>query len=144
GRLQGPSRGIDAAISLVRDRLLPQDQVAVLAFNRATDFTTDHRTILLVLERFRQRHEGIDAALRQRLGGLAGIYATTPPALQAEIDELFLGAGLPRSRELPPGRITDAGRFERDQQAVQQVLDPLDAGFDDYVFTQMGSVRDLE
>src|SRR5262245_28247211 len=46
GRLQGPSKGVDAAIALVRDRLLPQDQAAVLAFNRATDFTTDHGKIL--------------------------------------------------------------------------------------------------
>jgi VWFA-related protein len=37
GRLQWPDKGIDAAIKMVRERLLPQDRVAVLAYNRATD-----------------------------------------------------------------------------------------------------------
>ena len=32
GRLQYPSKGVDAVIHFVRNRLLPQDQVAVLAF----------------------------------------------------------------------------------------------------------------
>ncbi len=41
GRLQWPDKGIDNAIRFVRERLLPQDRVAVLAYNRATDFTTD-------------------------------------------------------------------------------------------------------
>ena len=43
--------GVDAAIGFVRDSLLPQDQVAVAAYNRATDFTTDRAKILKVLER---------------------------------------------------------------------------------------------
>ena len=51
GRLQYPSKGVDAIIHFVRNRLLPQDQVAVLAFNRSTDFTTDRARILQVLER---------------------------------------------------------------------------------------------
>ena len=47
GRLQGPSKGLDAIIEFVRTDLLPQDRVAVLAYGRATDLTTDrdaHRT----------------------------------------------------------------------------------------------------
>jgi len=43
GRLQEPSRAVDALIHFVRERLLPQDQVAVFAYNRATTFTRDHR-----------------------------------------------------------------------------------------------------
>src|SRR5687768_10463837 len=42
GSLQEPSKGVDAMIHLVRNRLLPQDYVAVMAWNRATDFTVDH------------------------------------------------------------------------------------------------------
>lgn len=42
GRIQQPFDGVGALIQFVRERLLPQDQVAVMAYNRVTDFTTDH------------------------------------------------------------------------------------------------------
>src|SRR5688572_25965895 len=42
GRLQEPSKALDALLDFVRDRMLPQDYVAVLAWNRATVFTQDH------------------------------------------------------------------------------------------------------
>ncbi len=51
-RIQKPFNGIGAAVQFVRERLLPQDYVAVMAYNRATDFTTDHERIASVLERF--------------------------------------------------------------------------------------------
>jgi VWFA-related protein len=91
GRLQYPSKGVDALIHFVRNRLLPQDQVAVLAFNRATDFTTERARILEVLDRYRRRHERIDAGLRQQAGGLAGVYGSREPSpdLQREIDAIF-------------------------------------------------------
>src|SRR5204863_8637142 len=41
GRLQPPAKGVDGMLHFVRERLLPQDLVAVLAWNRATEFTTD-------------------------------------------------------------------------------------------------------
>jgi VWFA-related protein len=40
GRLQGPSKGIEAALGFLRTRVLPQDEVSVMAYNRATDFST--------------------------------------------------------------------------------------------------------
>jgi VWFA-related protein len=49
GRLQYPSKGVDALIHFVRNRLLPQDQVAVMAFNRASEFTTNRSATLQVL-----------------------------------------------------------------------------------------------
>jgi len=61
GRLQYPSKGVDAVIHFVRNRLLPQDQVAVMAFNRASEFTTNRAATLQVLERFKSRHEDIEA-----------------------------------------------------------------------------------
>src|SRR6188472_2089335 len=36
GNLRGPSEGIKGMVHLVRDRLLPQDRVAVMGWNRAT------------------------------------------------------------------------------------------------------------
>ncbi len=80
GRLQYPSKGVDAMIHFVRNRLLPQDQVAVLAFNRATDFTTDRARILDVLERFKRRHEDIEAMFKHQTSGLAGVYGSLEPS----------------------------------------------------------------
>ncbi len=91
GRLQYPSKGVDAMIHFVRHRLLPQDQVAVLAFNRATDFTTDRASTLGVLERFKRKHEDIEAGFRHQMSGLAAVYGSRNPsdALQREIDAIF-------------------------------------------------------
>ena len=38
-----PGKGIDGALSFVRERLLPDDAVAVMAFHRTTEFTTDRQ-----------------------------------------------------------------------------------------------------
>ena len=94
GRLQPPSMGVDGAIKFVRDRLLPQDQVAVAAFNRATDFTIDRDQILQVLERFKARHEAIEAKLRQYYSSWSAIYRGTglPPEFQADIEAYDLGS----------------------------------------------------
>ena len=41
---------LDALLDFVRHKLLPQDQVAVLAGNRASDFTSDHEKVAWLLE----------------------------------------------------------------------------------------------
>ncbi len=104
GRLQYPSKGVDAMIHLVRDRLLPQDQIAVLAFNRATDFTTDRARILDVLERFKRRHEDIEAMVKQQMSGLAGVYGSLEPSsqLQRDIDAVFVGPAGQSARSVTP------------------------------------------
>ena len=91
GRLQEPSKGLDALLRFVRERLLPQDQVALMAWNRATDFTTDHAKIAGVIARFRAKHEEIEGLLRGYYTGLAGLYAgrKLPASAQARIDEIF-------------------------------------------------------
>ena len=94
GRLQPPSKGVDGVIHLVRDRLLPQDLVSVMAWDRASEFTTDHAKIVRLLERFKAQHEEIELTI----GNLSLIYADfdVPGALQAEsqakVDRLFDGA----------------------------------------------------
>ena len=115
GRLQYPSKGVDAVMNLVRHRLLPQDQVAVLAFNRATDFTTDRARILDVLERYRKRHEDIEATFKHQTGGLAGIYGSLEPspALQRDIDAIFKGMQGQSPRTVTPAQIP-----EREQAAA--------------------------
>jgi VWFA-related protein len=43
---------LDALLDFVRHKLLPQDQVALLAGNRASDFTSDHEKAAALLEAF--------------------------------------------------------------------------------------------
>ncbi len=103
GRLQGPSKGLDAVIDFVRTDLLPQDRVAVLAYGRATDLTTDRDPIVRLLERYRERHTYIEALLDQYFDpeGLAWIYRTDhPPYMKPVIDALFSAPGLPAVRHV--------------------------------------------
>ena len=51
GRLVEVSKTMEALLNLVRKQLLPQDQVALMAWNRATDFTADHEKVARVIER---------------------------------------------------------------------------------------------
>ena len=94
GRLQPPSKGVDAMLHLVRDRLLPQDQVAVLAWNRATEFSTDRRAALDVLERFKREHEGIETRLVLWERSLQSFFSggNLPDDIQRDIDAVFGGA----------------------------------------------------
>ena len=105
GRIQEPFDGIGALIAFVRERLLPQDRVAVMAFNRITDFTVDHEQIVAVLERYRERHERLEALLEQYELGPASQYRKCPKCLPdfilPKIDEIFRFPGAIVSREMP-------------------------------------------
>ena len=109
GRLQPPSKGVDAAITFVRERMLPQDQVAVTAWNRATDFSTNRERLAAVLERFREKHEWIEAEIRHYFSGFSGGYKgpELPQYIQKDIDKIFMGDDLPPMREMVPGRMSE-------------------------------------
>jgi VWFA-related protein len=94
GDLTGPAKGIDGVVHFVRDRVLPQDYVAVMAWNRATDFTTDHDSVLAVLDRFRVTGRKIERELYDFFRSPAFAYGdrTIPKQIQAEIDAVFRGA----------------------------------------------------
>ena len=167
GRLQYPSKGVDAAIHFVRNRLLPQDQVAVMAFNRASEFTTNRAATLQVLERFKSRHEDIEAGLRHQMSGLAALYGSLDPAaaLQREIDAIFEGSEGRTARAVPPSqtpelqRATTAARRAADNLARADIIagreqtigDTFDlfAGemvgmpFEQYVSTSVETLHDL-
>jgi VWFA-related protein len=99
GRLEEPSRSISGLLQFVKTRLLPQDQVAIFAYDRALAFTTDHQKVAEALERFRKGHEGVDFNLAAELGpnNMAPLYGNRviPKKLQTKIDELILGPGAP-------------------------------------------------
>jgi VWFA-related protein len=169
GRLQPPAKGVDGVMHLVRNRLLPQDYVAVAAWNRATDFTTDHAKIADVLERFKRRHEDIESKLRQQFSGLAAVYGGSRinPSIQKAIDEVFEGPGVP-VRTLDAATISDQDRLTRDTRqatdalqraevlaarpagsSLTDVVDPIETlglegmSFDEYVETNAQSMQDL-
>jgi VWFA-related protein len=85
---------LNALVRFVRESLLPQDQVALLAYNRATDFTSDHEKIAKLLETFKRSEAGARTALSQQGGLAAGdagsVFAPpetldTSPSLDSEL-----------------------------------------------------------
>ena len=106
GRLEGVSRGVSSLLAFVKTKLLPQDLVAIFAYDRALSFTTDHGRIVDALERFRKSHEDVSFAIGQQLGpqGLAPLYGSRaiPKKLQTRIDEMLLGPGA-----APPTPVAD-------------------------------------
>lgn len=117
GKLQEPSRAIDALIAFVRQQLLPQDQVAVFAYNRATTFTRDHESIARLIERFKPLHEQVDYEIGLQMSGLAAIYGSKaiPKSLQKKIDQLFEGSGLLASTRVSAADAAGS-RVEKDAQ----------------------------
>jgi VWFA-related protein len=167
GRLQWPDKGIDSTIHFVRDRLMPQDRVAVLAYNRATDFTTDRASIVTTLERFRKSHDYIEALMKQQFSGLGAIYGSKTPRkeIQAEIDAVFHGPGTASARKLPPGTPTDgaliAADTRRDVDTLQRAellagrtpsafdtfdrngTDVMEMGFEQYAQSSAQTAQDV-
>ena len=76
---------LNAVVHFVRDCLLPQDQVALLAYGRATDFTSDHEKIARLLETFRGS-EAIAKAALTRQSGLAAADAASVFARPETLD----------------------------------------------------------
>lgn len=113
GRLQPPAKGVDGLLQFVREQLLPTDQVAVMAWNRATDFTTDHASVAALLERFKERHEAVEVGLFMAFNGLRARYSDVsilPSHVLADIDMVFGGPAA--SRRIVPGEMVEADRIE--------------------------------
>ena len=89
--IQEPNKALDALQEFVRTRLLPQDVIAVMAYNRATAFTTNDSAIFEVIERYRARSEKIGSLLEEYFSGLRAVYGSgkVPDTIQREIDGVF-------------------------------------------------------
>jgi VWFA-related protein len=124
GRLQPPAKGVDGMMHLVRERLLPQDIVAVTAWNRATEFTTNHAKVLELLERFKSAHERIEADLVLHFSGLAAIYGgpEIPGHIQTKINAVFAGPNAIASNTVIDGAVPDAARLAADKRRISDVL----------------------
>jgi VWFA-related protein len=91
GRHQDQYRALDALIHFVKTDLLPQDRVAVYAYNRATDFISDHEQIAAVLERYKKKSDKIESWLESGVLRLKVLYGAkeVPEAYQSKIDDIF-------------------------------------------------------
>jgi len=107
---------LESMMQFVRKDLLPQDRVAFLAFNRATDFSTDHERIARVINRFKQEYEWVEAMEAQRMSGLGGIFGNKdwPKETQKRIDKIFQEAGSPASRQPSQAQMADKKKMDND------------------------------
>ena len=125
GRYQLPFKTVDVLIQFVRKNLLPQDRVALFAYNRATDFTTNHEKIAQALEAYKGAHESIEYRLQNFSAGLASLFGSKefPKTLQPDIDRIFESARGLGSRQVPPGQVTgEAEAYRQWQRAAGVVL----------------------
>jgi VWFA-related protein len=156
GRLQYPGKGADGAIHFVKNNLLPQDHVAVLAWDRATPFTTDHAKVVAVLERFKTQHEDVESRIQSQTGGLAGVYGSRdlPASVRGAVDSVFAGeaGALPESVNPNARAMADRERRTVDDLlseavgATREFVPGTTGGlgeFDDYVETTVQSMADL-
>jgi VWFA-related protein len=170
GRQVGPVKGVEGARRFISDRLLPQDQVAVLGFNRSTSFTTDHRKVIETLDRYWRAHEGIESRLRHHFSGLAAVYGSReiPKPIQADIDAIFRAPGAVPSRAVDAIAIPDGARLAEDVRRNRDLIqraemasqrreagsgtldieglaaaDLMDEGFDAYVEKSFDTETDL-
>ncbi len=63
GRLNEPTKAMQALIDFVRTTVRPADRVGVFAYNRVIDFTTHHEAVARFLEYYRDHHNSTESGL---------------------------------------------------------------------------------
>ena len=129
GRLQFPKGALDAALDFVRTKVTAQDRVAVIAFGRVTLPTSNHEATAKLIERYRDRHEVIDARIRQYYIGVDVGWLPLPDYIRREVDAVFDGVDM-----IPTGSVP------RD---VPLFLGPADAGEVQRRRATLDTLRDL-
>lgn len=82
----------DDLIQFIHDNLLPQDLIAVMAYNRASEFTSNHEEAISILRRYKDLREKIEIGFwKQKQGNsLSIVYgAGVPDHIQRYIDQIF-------------------------------------------------------
>jgi VWFA-related protein len=107
-------------LAFVRTRLMPQDHVAINAFNRATDFTTNRELIANILERYAERGRDIEFKMTQTAtpNYLPSVYGirNLSEKIQTDINWIFDVPGAPTTRVLPFASIPNRDRIAGDQR----------------------------
>ena len=124
GRHQQALKAVDALIRFVRENLLPQDRVAVYAYNRASDFTTDREQIVEILEQYKKVSDKIESWLELNLRGFSAVYGARqlPKSLQPDVAGIFEGSVTLASRRVPPGRTTAEGKIVQDWNLAAGII----------------------
>jgi len=134
GRIQEPTKAIDEAIKFVREHLLPQDAVAVMALHRTTAITTDHAAVEQVLARYRKEHERQNNDIVEFFRRTRASYGCGGPPLPSEMlagfdRDLFSGVLAPASVrntiDLLLGMDVGAATGEKPWQARETFTDML-------------------
>ncbi len=131
-------------LDFVRTRLLPQDLVAVLAYGRACDFTSDHQRVGRIVERFTRENDAIEQETTSQIWGLAGVYGSRslPTSVQARIDRIFQDEAAIPSRYI--GSAANSASADRTEKDVRDAAPlPADPGFDAFVATNLQMLQDL-
>jgi VWFA-related protein len=63
GRLNDPTKAVQALIDFVRTTVRPVDRVGVFAYNRVIEFTTNHEAVARFLEYYRDHHTATESGL---------------------------------------------------------------------------------
>ena len=136
GRHQTASKYIDALMSFLYWQALPQDQVALQAWNRATDFTTDHA--LLQMDRPPVSRLELPSRPTCWMGSAASapFYGSRDRrTFRNRLMQCSKEAASLRARPLPPAPIADQQRIDREARDVtdnllrnRQIQDKLAAG----------------
>ena len=100
GEINAPGKGLDGLIDFV-NRLAPTDRIAVTAYLRISEPTTDHAAVIRFLERYRQDYQTLSDRIawdgRPRDGVLGSLSVET----RGGIDAVFRAPGIPAFGELP-------------------------------------------
>jgi VWFA-related protein len=119
GLARHPVRAFDGLLEFLRTRLLPQDLVSVMAFNRATEFTSDANYLIRVIERVRAATDTINFELFKTRQIPFGPFVDVTEPVQAVIDGVFRApeSAEPHPRSVPSllmatgqARTADPGR----------------------------------
>ena len=148
GGAEDPFGAVDALEHFLRENLRPADRVAVMFFDRVTEFTVRHDQVVNLLERYRRGRSEIETyywqqAERRGLFRAQGLAA--PPGIRAAADALFAGPDVPPShRWVPEGggvhELAKAIGLLRDQPEPRCLLYFADQGL---VLPRLALVRGL-
>lgn len=110
GRLNKPTKALEALGNFVRSSTLPGDRISVITYHRVSQFTTDHARVARFLDLYRDRHERIDGLIAGHQRGSA--VPVVGPSTRAEIEALLGADPELRFDDLPGGAGHAASRYE--------------------------------
>lgn len=128
GRLQYPAKGFDAIREFIRTRALPQDLVALQAWGRVTDFTTDRSSLMRFIDHYEREHQKIEALLDHWFDGPWMFDLEASPGIERKIAAFFEAPGLPPVRRLAAIDLDGETPFERQQRVASQAQTWLHTG----------------